>query len=67
MLQHQGTKHTGSATSSNGDGGRLVRLASVVLQVLLELSGLSVANLYRSDSSIIRLLELDRTVTYIFT
>jgi hypothetical protein len=48
-------------------GGRLVRLASILLQVFLELSGLSVANLYRPDSSIVRLLKLDRTVTYIFT
>jgi hypothetical protein len=48
-------------------GGRLVRLASILLQVFLELSSLSVANLYRPDSSIVRFLKLDRTVTYIFT
>lgn len=48
-------------------GDRLVRLASILLQVLFELSSLSVSYLYRSNSSIIRLLELDWTITYIFT
>lgn len=47
-------------------GTRLVRLLSVFLQLRLELACFAMAYLYRTNGGLFRLLQLDRTVTYVF-
>lgn len=42
-----------------------VWLVSILLQVPLQLFRLPVSDFHRSDSRVVRLLKLDRTVTYV--